>query len=59
MLPDLGGYLYAWLEIISTSSTPACCLVASAPIFDQSSKYTRLIVSPFSIIQFECIQCDH
>lgn len=31
-LPERGGYLYAWFETISTSSTPAFCRLVNDPI---------------------------
>lgn len=31
-IPDRGGYLYAWFEVMSTSSTPAFCLLVNDPI---------------------------
>jgi len=40
-VPDRGGYLYAWLEEISTSSTPAFCLLVNDPIL-LSNNSTRL-----------------
>lgn len=39
-IPDLGGYLYAWFETISTSSTPACCLLVNAPILNNEHSKT-------------------